>query len=389
MDWEQELAKLPPDVQRNVRGNPTLLAMFQNDPKSTAAMLGFGGDGASSSGVDTSDPNWLAAQIQGSAMAVTGRPGLTPPGAPSVIDAVPSWAKGLSQQVLDSKNFDPYLGIVSEQGDERVYMGGETTHTQGPPQTGPFASTPAPTAHQSSDGVDFLHGGMPVTDTTPPAHKSTKHGDKTLTATQVKNMPYLWDEQKITETMKRMRQAGINVTSFDTGDNSLVSVWGSLVDRASIMYSLSGGENKVTPWDALDMYKSESKAAGSYTNYQNGKQTVTHRSVTDVNEGEAWSVLHDQLQKMLGRDPTDQELRDYTYRMNQLAAQNPSISKTIARYKNGEVVSEDTQTTGGFNAGDMAHAAYTNGQNDPQYAEYQSATTYFNAALSAIGAIGG
>ena len=92
---------------------------------------------------------------------------------------------------------------------------------------------------------------------------------------------------------------------------------------------------------------------------------------------------------MLGRDPTDQEMRDFTYRMNQLAARNPSISKTITSYKNGEAVSQNTHTNPGFTAADMAQKAYDTAQSNPDYAEYQSATTYFNAALSALGPIGG
>lgn len=120
-----------------------------------------------------------------------------------------------------------------------------------------------------------------------------------------------------------------------------------------------------------------------------GTKTQTSTSVSQISEGEAWSTLRQGLQAMLGRDPSDEEVRDFTYRMNQLAAQNPAISKTITSYKNGDAISSHTEAIdSGFSGADVQQAAYHDAVNDPQYAEYQSATTYYNAALSALGAIG-
>jgi hypothetical protein len=214
--------------------------------------------------------------------------------------------------------------------------------------------------------------------------KYSNRKDKVSTVQQVLNLPYTWDEDKILETMKLMRHAGINVTTFD----QLASTWQGLVQRASMIYSMSEGTKKVTPWDVLDMYKSESLAAGNLTDYENGSKTTTSRSVSSITEGQAWDSLRSTVANMLGRDPSDEELRDFTYRMNQLAAKNPSITKTITQYKAGEAVSSSSHTHTGFTGSDMAEAAYNNAQNDPNYGEYQAASTYFNAALSALGAIG-
>lgn len=120
-----------------------------------------------------------------------------------------------------------------------------------------------------------------------------------------------------------------------------------------------------------------------------GKKTTTQRNVTDISEGEAWSTLQNNLSQLLGRDPSDQETRDFVYRMNALAASNPTISKTVTRYKNGEAVASTTHTDPGLTSADVAQEAYQQAQNDPNYAEYQAAATYFNAAMSALGPIGG
>ena len=308
----------------------------------------------------------LPSLLENTAMAVTGRKGATG----SIFSGVlPAWAKDLSPEVLGANDFDPYLGIVSQPGDERVFMGD----------------------HKSTEVTSFAgHMGRPESPTSAdlpanlPPESKVQHDDKTLTATQVMNLPYSWDEAKITDVMKRMRKSGLNITTFD----QLTQTWGSMVNRASLMYSLSEGKNKVTPWDVLDMYKSEAKAAGSLVDYESGTRTSTSKSIAHVTEGEAWSSLQQTLSQMLGHDPSDQEVRDFTYRMNQLAAANPSISKTIAKYKAGDVTSSSTTTEGGFSGADVAQAAYQKAQGDPDYAEFQAGTTYYNAALSALGAIG-
>lgn len=297
----------------------------------------------------------------GSAMDVTGRYGMT---GQAYRGGLPQWAQGVPQQALDSTDFDPYLGIVSQQGDERVYMG-------------EIPASPAPGRPAGNKFSPTMDGQQPGV-----APQATPASDETLTLQQASNMPYTWDEAEVADAMQKMRDAGMSVDSFD----GLVEAWGSLVYRAAMTYSLSEGKRKVTPWDVLDLYKDEAQASGVL-----GTQTRTmvSRNVTDIDEGEAWSNLQGTLSQMLGRDPDDQELRDFTYRMNQLAARNPSVSKTITKYKNGEATSSSTHTKPGFTSADMAMEAYDSAQADPDYAEYQAASTYFNALQTALGPIGG
>lgn len=302
--------------------------------------------------------------LTGSSMAVTGRAGLT--GQPYA-GTLPSWAQNLPQQVYSSPDFDPYLGAVSQQGDERVFMGSQKM------------TVPAgPTAPANKFSTEF------APDQTQSDSSKTVKSDSTITALQAQNLPYTWDEAEVADAMKKMRAAGMNVTSFD----DLVNAWGTLVNRAAMTYSMSEGAQKVTPWDVLDLYKSEAKASGALDTL-NGSTTTTSRNVTDIDEGEAFATLQSNLSQLLGRDPSDQETRDYTYRMNQLAASNPSISKTVTDYKNGRATSSSTHTNPGFTSADMAQQAYDQAQNDPGYAEYHSASYLYNAALSALGPIGG
>lgn len=208
---------------------------------------------------------------------------------------------------------------------------------------------------------------------------------KAQTVTRALNQPYLWDEQELDSAMKRMQDAGLDVKSFDDVNN----VWQSLVERAAKTYSISQGEKKVTPWDVLDLIEREDEVANGGEDPDNFTHVSTSKSVQDISEGEAWATLQSNLSRMLGRDPSDQEVRDFTHRMNGLAARNPAISRTISTYKDGRLTNSTTkEVDSGFTADDMAMTSYEDAQANPEYGAYQAASTYFNSAIQALGAIG-
>jgi hypothetical protein len=209
---------------------------------------------------------------------------------------------------------------------------------------------------------------------------------KAQTVTRALNQPYLWDEEELDSAMKRMQDAGLDVKSFD----DVNSVWESLVERAAKTFTISEGEKKVTPWDVLDLIEREDEVAnGSAIDDENFTHTSTSKSIQDISEGEAWATLQSNLSRMLGRDPSDQEVRDFTHRMNGLAARNPSISRTVSTYKDGRLSNSTTrEVDSGFTADDMAMTSYEDAQANPEYGAFQAATTYYNSAVSALGAIG-
>lgn len=209
--------------------------------------------------------------------------------------------------------------------------------------------------------------------------------DKAQSITRARNLPYLWDEDEVDAAMKRMQDAGMDVTSFE----SLTAKWNALVDRASTTYMLSEGEKKLTPWDVLDLIQREDESANGGVDPENFTHTSTNKSIQDISEGEAWATLQSNLSRMLGRDPSDQEVRDFTHRMNGLAARNPAISRTISTYKDGRLTNSTTrEVDSGFTADDMAMTSYEDAQADPEYGAFQAASTYFQATQQALGAIG-
>ena len=301
------------------------------DPSSPAAM-------AAANGADPSNPlTWAA-------MSVTQRMSL-----------LPRWARDL--KVLGMGKMDEPEGFV--------YMSDYTRKVAG---------VENPTEFDTPQG---LRSGT--------TESETVDTDKAQSITRAMNLPYTWDEEQVDDAMKRMQDAGYDVRSFD----DLTEVWGGLVDRASKTYMLSKGERKVTPWDVLDLIKREDETANGGEDPDNFTHVSTSKSIQDISEGEAWSTLQSNLSRMLGRDPSDQEVRDFTHRMNTLAARNPAISKTISTYKDGRLTNSTTrEVESGFTADDMAMNSYESAQADPEYGAFQAATTYYNSAIQALGAIG-
>jgi hypothetical protein len=262
---------------------------------------------------------------------------------------------------------DPYL-VTDKPDTWRVYVGGGAIQ-----------------AHTAAPRNKF------ATEMTPGSNAFMEQGhDKTAMVAQVKNQPYTWSEDQVSEAIKKFQAAGLSsVVDFD----SMTQAWGGLVERAGAMYSMSSGKTKVTPWDVLDLYKNERSKAGTLGGSSGGgspsRVTSTSRSVAEITHGDGWSALQNTLSRMLGRDPTEEETRDFVGRMNHLAAANPTISTSTTSGIGTAHQNTTSKTKGGFNANDILENAYQDAQANSDYAEYQSATTYYNSALSALGAIGG
>lgn len=240
--------------------------------------------------------------------------------------------------------------------------------------------------HQSSEVVGTPEPGSPR----PTITKSTP---KSMTVQQAMNLPYTWygtDDKKIQLLQKQMRQAGYSIGSGGDAFGDMVSVWQGLVQQASQVYVQSDGKNLVTPYDILSSRKKQAIADGRVDSNGNSISTSTSRSINDLSQGEAWQVLQGTMQQMLGRDPTDQEVRDFLSAANNDASQDPTVTKTTTTTNSRTGVSNSkSNTTGGYTAADAAKSAYDNLHNDADYAKYQSATTYFNAMVSALGEVAG
>lgn len=213
---------------------------------------------------------------------------------------------------------------------------------------------------------------------------------KTITVGTALNLPYNWSIEKREDVAKKMRSAGFSIG--DQGDTfgDILKTWQSMVERASRTYVLSGGQNAVTPWDMLSLYKRENKDAGILDADGNVVQVEKVKTVNDLTEGQAWNILRQTMQETFGRDPSDDEISEFLSAANADAAANPTMStRTTTINEAGQTSVAEDVTKGGYTAEDAQKAAYDDMKDDTEYAEYQSATTYFNALVSALGEAAG
>jgi hypothetical protein len=109
--------------------------------------------------------------------------------------------------------------------------------------------------------------------------------------------------------------------------------------------------------------------------------TSTSSSVTHYTREQAQAYALTAFQNAIGRAPTSQELDTFVTSFN--AGQNPS--STITNYAAGGK-SYSSSTTGGV---DEAMLAQNIAQQNPEYANYQKATTYFDVFNQVMNGRGG
>jgi hypothetical protein len=110
--------------------------------------------------------------------------------------------------------------------------------------------------------------------------------------------------------------------------------------------------------------------------------TITQTSVKQYTHEEAQSYALQAFQNAIGRAPSSQELDAFMTSFN--AGQNPSTTSTHYGVGGNSI---STTTTGGT---DPSMLAQNIAEQNPEYAGYQKATTYFDAMLSALqGPMGG
>jgi hypothetical protein len=240
-------------------------------------------------------------------------------------------------------------------------------------------------SHRETENVPQPHIGNPRLSEEEGGPVAGDVPDTTTVGAAV-NQPYLWDEDKVHDVMVKMRKSGLKVDTFE----DMVGAWQMLVTRASRAFTLSHGKKEVTPWDVLSTVKKENVDAGLLDKDGNVVQTQVQKSVADISDADAWATLRTSMTAMLGRKPTDQEVTDFASTLNARAAKDPSVTTTTTTTNSdtGNSTSE-SNTEGGFTSNDAQRAAIDQLEGTDEFAQYQSATTYFNALNAALGEVAG
>jgi hypothetical protein len=178
-------------------------------------------------------------------------------------------------------------------------------------------------------------------------------------------------------------EAGLISPDQMTDATALGRAWETAVGWALKFKEASNGTIEMTPFEAAQKVSQntgsaeaarQAYAAAHFT----GEKTFVTESISDVEPDV--QTLHE----LLGRDPSEGELAAYRHGVSATAQANPVTTTSTTKYEEGEAVSQRQVSTGGFDKQqaeiDAARAA------SPEVAEFQAASTYYNALVQALGA---
>lgn len=139
----------------------------------------------------------------------------------------------------------------------------------------------------------------------------------------------------------------------------------------------------ITPWTAIRMIAGDQAAVDARTGRgeTGGPRTTRHEQINLTSPQDAKALINNVLAQHLGRRPTGEELSAFTATLN--AAEKASPSVTVTNYdEDGN--SASSTTSGGIGAAGAATIVEDEARALPEYAEFQAATTYFNALIAAL-----
>lgn len=203
--------------------------------------------------------------------------------------------------------------------------------------------------------------------------------DKVMTASAALIRPWAWDEEwKQKQLSLVSRIIGKPLTDFT---EEFFQVWKTAVTWAA---EANAAGKTITPYEALDRMARENNAHVTLDKDGNVLTKTTAKSVDNITEGQAWGYLQGAVQEAIGRAPTTAELRRFLSKARDVAADNPTITRTTTRTRpDGTSQTSSQETTGGMKEGDLAMEA-ANMAATPEAAAYQVAGKYMEALMGLL-----
>lgn len=195
---------------------------------------------------------------------------------------------------------------------------------------------------------------------------------------------YSWNDKQVKSWADLLVKNGV-LKPGDYNFADLVQMWQGAVEESGKFYAAG---KKITPQKYVEMY------AGAYgRGGQQGGGAVsqartvsrTDSSVQDFSDLDARAMANEVGQNLLGENPDPKFSAALEAALDAYATNNPQITNSTSRYNSrGDLVSSSSKSRGGVNGGEARQIAEDRARANPDYAEYQSATTYYNALLQGI-----
>lgn len=271
-----------------------------------------------------------------------------------------------------------------------------------------------PKVYMGQGAGQYPNKGRRDWDVTPKG--KVQHSPKEMTIQGAVNR--LYEDDKFADKVKKRLIAAGRLDPEKAGDMLAVEdAWGKVLAISANYYAKG---RKRTPWDVLELEKRNAPGSTVPKGYsattgqmlpgwttgadgnpvhapygldpETGKpkgrfqsSSSTSSNVNDLTDGDAWAIMRNAATNALGRKASHEEIREFAYRANQIAAENPdevTTNQTVDA-ATGSSASATTRKSG-FNQNDAERMAQEELEDTPEAGAYQAATTYYNAMLGAL-----
>lgn len=213
--------------------------------------------------------------------------------------------------------------------------------------------------------------------------------DQTMSLTDSINQSATWNKDYRQSIAMKMYKAGM--ISDPAKWEQVQSAWATVVQDAGLRYAMSGGKDKVTPYDMLDIMVGiagdlNQSTGNSYPKTTTHTTTNFSKNIIDGDTADSLvrAIYHDQV----GRDPSPNELATYRVMVTGYTRERPtkSTSTTTSTVDAAGNVDESTSSTSapGWTEQGVQDQVLQKTKHDPEYGAYQAATTYYNALQDLI-----
>lgn len=190
-----------------------------------------------------------------------------------------------------------------------------------------------------------------------------------------------WSEDDQRAIAKKMWSLGLIESPMDLA--GAYAQWDNAVQVAA-RFAAAGNPMEVQ--DVMELVADGSPDAikrRAMRNRAGGVVTQKANAINLSNPHEARALIEAAFQARMGRDPSEAELRTLTASLNDAQRKNPTTTTQTTHYgMDGEMVSQDSTTSGGIDAGQFISESTAD---DPEAASYMAATEYLPALMQLFG----
>lgn len=276
--------------------------------------------------------------------------------------------------------------------------GGSTVSAAGP---GGMTFSPQPGTPTSPVYLGSTKKGAPLpAGPYAPGYQVPYTGARSTTYDQAQLMPTSWNQNQMRDFISKGILYKIPGFGPDMGMPEVMDAWDFLVQKSQLL-SKSGTD--WSPYDVMNSYANDNKnfgtrksadgdwlldaATGERIKYIGPRTKKTTESRVNLSSPEDVRALTTQmLTELLGRRPTAQEMINYKSAMSGFEQAHPETTTTTQTLnEKGEVSNVASTTSGGVTDAARQQLITEQAQKGPEYAKYQSATTYWNAFMQMLG----